>query len=377
KAPAGAETIDLRGKFVMPGIINLHGHLGNVVDLTQDPKFYTRENVQKDLNTYASYGVTTVLSMGTDQDLIFQLRDEQRKSGRPSYTRIYSAGRGFTAKGGYGGLAGVTYALDSTADVDKDISELKKENADIVKIWVDDHLGTMKKMPLDMSKALIDSAHKHGLRIAAHIFYLQDAEQLTDAGINGLAHSVRDKPMSQHLIDSMKSHGTWQMAATLTREASMFVYGETPTFVNDPFFTRGVSAKVVSTLKDSAYQQKIRSDKDFREYPEFLGTAKRNLKKLVDSGVKYGMGTDTGPPGRFPGFFEHWEMELMVDAGLTPQQVIGAATKNGAEFLGAKDLGTLERNKWADLLVLGKNPLDDIRNTRTIESVYIAGRKVN
>lgn len=376
KAPGGAETIDLTGKFVMPGIINLHGHLGNVVDLTQDAKFFTRENVEKNLKTYASYGVTTVLSMGTDQDEIFKIRAEQRASGRPAMTRVFTAGRGFTVKGGYGGLAGVTYGLEGNSEIDKDIAELKKQKVDLVKIWVDDHLGTMKKMPLDMSKGIIDSAHRHGLRVAAHIFYLQDAQQLTDAGVNGLAHSVRDKLIDQKLIDSMKSHGTWQMAATLTREASMFVYGQTPPFADDPFFTRSVSAKVLSTLKDPAYQKKVASDKDFAEYPAFLENAKRNLKALVDAGVKYGFGTDSGPPGRFPGFFEQWEMELMVSAGLTPQQVIAAATKNAAEFLEAKDLGTLEPKKWADLIVLNKNPLADIKNTRTIDAVYIAGRKV-
>src|ERR1022692_2319434 len=92
--PDGAHVIDLAGKFVMPGIVNLHGHIGNTVDLTQDAKFYTRESIEQNLKTYASYGVTTVLSMGTDQDLIFQIRDEQR-SGRPSVTRVFTAGQGF------------------------------------------------------------------------------------------------------------------------------------------------------------------------------------------------------------------------------------------------------------------------------------------
>ena len=376
KAPSGADVRDLTGKFVMPGIINLHGHIGNVVDLTQDSKFFTRESIEKNLKTYASYGVTTVLSMGTDQDEIYKVRDAQRATGRPAMTRVYTAGLGFTAKGGYGGLPGVTYALDGNSEVAKDIADLKRHKADIVKIWVDDHLGTMKKMPLDMSKAIIDGAHRQGMRVAAHIFYLQDAKDLSAAGVNGLAHSVRDQAIDQDLIESMKKHGTWQIATTLTREASMFVYGKTPEFVDDPFFTRGVSPKVIATLKDAAYQKKIASDHDFAQYPAFFENAKRNLKALVDGGVKYGFGTDSGPPGRFPGFFEQWEMELMVDAGLSPNQVIGAATKNSAEFLGAKDLGTLEVKKWADLIVLAKNPLLDIRNSRTIQAVYIAGNPV-
>ena len=100
------------------------------------------------------------------------------------------------------------------------------------------------------------------------------------------------------------------------------------------------------------------------------------MKTLSDAGVKIGFGTDSGPPGRVPGYLEHWEMELMVEAGLTPAQVITAATENSAEFLGEKELSTLERGKWADLVVLNRNPLADIRNSRTIESVYIAGTRV-
>jgi imidazolonepropionase-like amidohydrolase len=376
KAPAGAETIDLRGKFVMPGIINLHGHLGNVVDLTQDRKFYTRENVEKDLNTYASYGVTTVLSMGIDQDLIFRIRDEQRAAGRPSMTRVYTAGQGFAFKGGYGGLPGVTFSLENSSEVEKDVAELARKKVDIVKMWVDDHLGHMKKMPFEIAKAIIDSAHKHGLPAAAHIFYLDDAKKLAAAGVNGFAHSVRDKPVDQELIDIMKQHGTWLAAATLTREASTFVYAKTPPFLNDPFFTRSVSAKVVATLNRADYQKEVAADPDFPKLPGILEMAKKNLKRLSDAGVKYGFGTDAGPPGRFPGFFEQWEMELMVEAGLTPRQVIQAATKNAAEFLAAKDLGTLEQGKWADMIVLNADPLKKIRNTRTIQSVYIAGNRV-
>ena len=376
KTPAGAGTIDLAGKFVMPGVINLHGHLGNVVDLTQDRKFYTRENVEKDLKTYASYGVTTVLSMGTDQDLIFRIRDEQRATGRPSMTRVYTAGQGFAFKGGYGGLPGVTFSLADTSEVDKDVAELARKKVDIVKMWVDDHMGHMKKMPIDIARAIIDSGHKHGLPVAAHIFYLDDAKKLAAAGVNGFAHSVRDKPVDQELIDIMKKNGTWLAAATLTREASTFVYAKTPKFVSDPFFTRSVSPKVVATLKSAEYQKEVAADPDFARLPGILETAKRNLKRLSDAGVKYGFGTDAGPPGRFPGFFEQWEMELMVEAGLTPSQVIQAATRSAAEFLRAKDLGTLQPGKWADMIVLNADPLKNIRNTRTIQSVYIAGNPV-
>jgi imidazolonepropionase-like amidohydrolase len=375
KPPPSAPITDMQGKYIMPGIINLHVHLGATIGLDQNEKYFTPENVEKDLKTYASYGVTTVLSMGTDKDSIFKIRDEQR-AGRPTETRIYTAGQGFVFKGGYGGLEGVNQGVATVAEVEPAVAAQAAKHVDFIKLWMDDHLGTKKKMPYDIAQAIIESAHRHHLRVIAHIFYLQDAKQLVDYGVDGLAHSVRDKPIDAAFIADMKHHGTWQEAATLSREASMFVYGEMPPFANDPFFARSISPQVLAQLKNPAYQQKMHSDPDFSMYPGFLHTAEHNLKALAEAGVPYAFGTDSGPPGRFPGYFTHWEMELMVQAGLTPMQVITAATGSAARFLHAEDLGTLEKSKWADMIVLDKDPLDDIKNTRTINAVYIAGKRV-
>jgi imidazolonepropionase-like amidohydrolase len=379
KTPAGAQTTDLSGKFVMPGIINLHCHLALTMGgLTQDAKFFTRENVEKHLRAYASYGVTTVLSMGTDHDLIFQMRDQQRATGRPAESRIFTTGQGVVFKGGYGGIEGVNDSLvSSVAEVGPVIDNQARKHVDFIKFWIDDHMMTMKKMPLPIAQAVIESAHKDNLRVLAHVFYLDDAKAVVGYGVNGLAHLVRDKPIDQALIDSMKRHGTWQEAATLSREASMLGFIATPEFLNDPFFTRSISPDTLKTLKSPEYQKSIRDDPHFAHYPEYLENAKKNFKKLVDAGIPYAFGTDTGPPGRFPGSFEHWELQLMVEAGLTPMQALTAATRSSAQFLQAKDLGTLEAGKWGDLIVLDRNPLENIKNTRTISAVYIAGNVVH
>src|ERR1019366_9534653 len=168
--PAGAQMVDLTGKYVMPGIINLHGHLGNPLDLTQDAKFFTRENVEKNLETYASYGVTAMLSMGTDQDPIFQIRDRQR-AGRPSMTRVFTAGQGFIFRGGYGGIAGVNQGVSSAGEVESAGAAQARKKVDIIKLWMDDELGRLPKMPYPIAKAIIDDAHRHHLRVTAHIFY--------------------------------------------------------------------------------------------------------------------------------------------------------------------------------------------------------------
>ena len=379
KVPAGAATVDLAGKYVMPGIINLHGHLGNVVGLAQNPDLYTRESVEHDLRMYASYGVTTMASLGIDKDLIFDVRAEQRK-GRPTMTRVYTAGLGLVYKGGFGGgitLPGVpTPIIGSVSEVDAAVAEQAKKGVDFLKFWTDDNYGAVKRMPFDIADAIISSGHKHGLRVLAHVFYLEDAKHLAASGIDALAHSVRDKPVDQELIDTMKRNGTWLSSATLTREVALSSYATTPPFLNDPFFTRSTTPDVLAKLASPEYQKEKAGDANLGKYPIAEDIEMKNLKRLADAGVRYGFGTDTGVPGRFQGYFEHRELERMVEAGLTQMQTIVAATRSAAEFLHASDLGTLEAGKWADLIVLQRDPLADIRNSRTIESVYIAGGKV-
>jgi imidazolonepropionase-like amidohydrolase len=375
EAPAGARTEDLGGVFVMPGLIDLHAHVGNTVDLVQDRAFHTRESVEQDLRLYAAYGVTTVLSMGTDQDTIFAVRDAQRGA-EPSMARVYTAGQGLMFEGGYGGLAGVNDPVATPDEARAEVNRQADKGVDVIKLWLDSELGTMPKMPAEVTQAIIEAAHARGLRALAHVFYLEDAKRLVEQGIDGFVHSVRDQPVDQAFVDAMKQRGTWQVAATLSREAAMFAYGSTPPFASDPFFTRGVSPKSLELIRSPERQKTMAANPNFAQFPSFFETAQRNLKTLADAGIPYGAGTDAGPPGRFPGYSAHWELELMVDAGLTPQQALAAATQRAAEFLKADDLGTLEPGRRADFVVLNADPLADIRNTRTIRAVYIGGAPV-
>jgi len=376
QAPEGAETVDLAGKYVMPGLIDLHVHIGNVVDLKQDYRNFTRENVEKDLKTYASYGVTTVLTMGTENDLIFPLRAEQR-AGKPTMARVYTAGQGIVFKGGYGGVPGLNQPVATPEEAVAAVDAQAAKGVDVIKFWLDDELGTMPPMPPEVSKAIIDTAHKHNLKVLAHIFYLKDAKRVVDQGVDGLVHSVRDQPVDAALISAMKAKGTWQLAETLSREASMFAYGVPPSeILNDPFFVAGVSPAALAELRSPERQKTVAAGPHFHDYPKFFDMAKANAKRLKDGGVQYGFGTDSGPPGRFAGYFSHWELAIMVDSGYTPAEAIKAATSTAAQFLDMTDLGSIAAGKQADLLVLDADPLADIKNSRKINSVYVAGQPV-
>ena len=248
--------------------------------------------------------------------------------------------------------------------------------ADIVKIRVDDNLGAGAKMTPETYQAVIDTAHENDLRLAAHLYYLEDAKGLLEAGADLLAHSVRDAEVDDELIAQLRETGVCY-CPTLMREVSTYVYESRPDWFDDAFFLKEADPEVVAALEDPAYQERIQNSSSAQTYKAQLEVAKANLKALSDAGIPIAMGTDTGPAARFQGYFEHGELALMVEAGLTPMQAIVASTADAARCMQIDaDLGSLEAGKWADFLVLGANPLDDIGNTHTLESVYIAGNAV-
>jgi imidazolonepropionase-like amidohydrolase len=260
--------------------------------------------------------------------------------------------------------------------------ELVAKNAamkvDIIKIRVDPGFGNPpgSKMAPDVYGAVIDEAHKRGLRVAVHLVFLEDAKGVLQAGADFIAHSVRDVDVDPALISQLKSRGVC-LSPTLMREVSTYVYESTPAFFSDPLFLAHADAKMVETLKEPARQEAMRTNATAQRGKTMLEVASRNLKKLADAGIPLAMGTDTGPMGRFQGYFELMELELMVKAGLTPRQTLLAATRDAARCLKVdQDLGTLETGRWADFVVLNADPLADIKNMRAIDSVWVAGNRV-
>ena len=378
--PDGADRIDARGKTLVPGIINLHGHVGLTMGLVQAQENYTRENVLDNLRTYASYGVTTTTSLGTDMNLVVPIRDAIRAGRLPGLTRVLTALQGFTTRDGYPttapGVKGLAIEVSSAAAARAHVKRLADAGADLVKMWIDAHHGAFEKLPQNVFRAIIEEAAGRGLVTTAHLYDLEDAKLLADAGLDLMAHSVRDSEVDDDLASKMRANNV-TYAPTLTRELSTYVYADSPNWLNDRFFTKGVSADLVRDLR-TTMRDAQRADPEQQINRQNLRMALTNLKKLSDAGVKIGFGTDTGPPGRFAGYFEHLEAELMVEAGLTPMQVIVAFSKNASEAVGIDEsFGTLAEGKNADMLLLAGNPLDDIRNLRKIEAVFIGGQQVS
>jgi imidazolonepropionase-like amidohydrolase len=377
--PSGARVLDLHGNTVMPGLINAHGHLALVQDGQNSATSYTAENVLAELRQYEAYGVTTMLSLGLNRDLLYAIRQQQRQ-GKLDGATVFTADRGIGVPDAAPPLPAAPdqiYRPATVEDARAEVDAIAKRHADIVKIWVDSLGGTKPSMSPEIYRAVIEEAHKHHLRVAAHVYYLADAKSLVNDGVDVLAHSVRDKPVDQDLISAIKRRGVWYIP-TLTVDESFYIYAEHPGFMQINFFKEALSPVLLTTLTSDAYTKKVNDDPKTAQHKADFAMDQRNLKTLYDAGVLVGFGTDSGAmPARIPGFSEHRELEDMVQAGLTPMQAIVCATSSNAALLGIEATrGTLRPGKRADLIVLAANPLDDITNTRSIVTIFHDGRTV-
>ena len=362
--PAGATRIDSAGKTILPGLINAHGHL----NADMSPRV-ARERLAAQLRTYSDYGITTVQVLGIGLDVVgeaLKLRDESRPGGGAiDHARVLIAAQSLRN-------------LKTEQEARDWANKYADMKVDIIKMHI---TGSPQDMTPAVYGALIDQAHKRGTRTAAHMFYLRDTKGLLDKGIDVLAHSIRDQPVDQATIAAIKSRNV-EYIPTLTRDIATFIYESKPPYFNDPFFTREIPNSYykgeLAKLNDPANQKKIHDDDEAQMTKKALEVGRKNLKTLSDAGVIIALGTDTGTnEGQWQGYFEHIELEEMVRSGLTPMQALVAATSGAARAANVQQqLGTIAAGKQADLLVLTANPLTDIHNTRQIDSVWIAGRKL-
>ncbi|MBN4053808.1 amidohydrolase family protein [Haliea sp. AH-315-K21] len=337
-SPAGATRVELSGMTVMPAIIDTHVHLST-----------SRDALIEDLQQRASQGIAAAQSLGADgAGTPLEIRDEII----PGAARYLSAGRGITAP--EPGRSEVAHWVTNVDEARQAVRDEVARNVDIIKIWVDDRGGQYERLSPELYGAIIDEAHQNNLQVAAHIFRLEDAKGLLRAGIDIFAHGVRDQDIDDEFIELVLARPNVVLIPNMP-------YRGVPT--NLDWLSESMTMEVAEGL--------LMSNIERPEVQAAFGIQARNLARLSEAGMTIAMGTDGnsywGP---------HIEMEDMVASGMSPAEVIIAATKNSAELLGFDELGTVEAGKSADFIVLEANPLDDITNTRRIVDVYLRGEEV-
>jgi len=339
EVPAGATTVDVTGATIMPAIIDTHVHLNR-----------ERDALVEDLRARARFGVGAAVSMGQDEgEAVFQVQQEVI----PGAARYLTAGRGFSAP--EPGRSEIPHWVTDAEEARAAVREEAGLGVDIIKIWVDDRNGQYDKLAPDVYRAIIDEAHMHDLQVTAHIFNLADAKDLLDAGVDHFAHGVRDVDVDEEFLQMVSERPNLVLGANLP----------------DPGTARDVSW-LQGQIPDDTFQQLQEAAANANAEPsEAFSLQARNLVAMHEVGVTVALGTDGNTP-----WGPHLEMEDMVRAGLSPADVITAATANGATALGLAGMGTLEAGKSADFIVLDANPLDDITNTRMIRDVYLRGERV-
>lgn len=376
RAPAGATRVDLTGKTVMPALVNAHVHFGyekfTRASGEAHPENFTPENLLDHLQREAFYGVGTAHDGGSAPvglSLQFQL-DQAARNYPPAAQYSFSAGIVPPNGGPDHILIEGTRPLHANYEVIRApegraaIQDVLAKKIRHVKVWLGDRNGEYPAMPWQVYEAVIDEAHKNGIMVHTHATSVRDQKDALRAGADVLVHMVQNAPIDDELgalVREKKPY--WATVISLGDRSDVCE--------NDAFVTQALSATIVADIKATACG--VNPNAAAREL-----RLKQNFMKMIESGARVILGADTGVRPTNPyGAGDHHEIARWVNLGLTPAEAIVAATSRPAEALGLKNVGTLAEGKAADFLVLNASPLEDIRNTRQIASVYLRGAKLD
>jgi len=381
--PAEATVTDLRGKWVVPGLVDAHVHFfqsgglytrPDVIDL-RDVYPYDREiadirrKLPATLGRYIASGVTSVVDMAGPA-WTYELR---RLAGSVAASpRVVLTGPALAPelRPGLDGDDAPAVVVRTPTQARWTVNALAARQPDLLKIWFAPSPGMDLEREFQWVHAAIDEAHELGLRVAVHATQLKIAREMVLAGVDILVHSVDDELIEPELLSHMRERGVLYIPTLGVGRRYAEVLGQR--LALSPFERAMADSDVVASFDDLRWLTRGRARK--RSVPDNR-IANENLLRVHRAGIRIAAGSDAGNIGSLHGPGLHHELELMVEAGLTPAQVLQAATRGGAEVMGrGNELGRLQPGMLADLLVLDANPLADIRNTRRIVMVMKGGQ---
>lgn len=377
--PRDAERRDYHGRTVLPGLISDHSHVGGVSGTDTGPQNYTAPVIAAALAQYRRYGVSTVVALGNNRPLFDRMRAEAHAGALPA--DLFGVDQGIGVPGGAPPQALMKSAPDqlyrpaTAAEARAAVDRMAAAGTDLVKIWVDAFGGSLPvTMKPAIVRAVVEQAHARHLRVAAHIHDLADARMVVAAGVDVLAHGVRDRAIPPDFVATLKTRGVWYIA-TLELDEATTAWAEQAPWTRTAFARAALSPALAAQVDDPAWRAKTLADPKAADARRSLTANLANLKTLHDAGVRIGFGTDSGAtPLRVPGIAEHRELALMVQAGLTPMQALAIATGRAAALMGLDDRGTIAPGRRADLLVVEGDPTRDIAAVDHVVETWSGGR---